>query len=118
MDDVLLKDALELISNREPAFYSRLFLVKKASGGWKHMMDLLPLSTFMALKNFKIETNLGSGLLNERDDIKFSIVLKDSYFQSPIDHISDSLWKNRHSSSKLCTVFGLFDSTPGLHQDV
>ena len=56
MDDVLLKDALELISNREPAFYSRLFLVKKASGGWKHMMDLLPLSTFMALKNFKIET--------------------------------------------------------------
>ena len=45
VDDILLKDTLNIISDREPAFYSRLFLMEKACSGWKPIINLPALST-------------------------------------------------------------------------
>ena len=46
MGRIMEEGAVEIIQDRGvPAFYSRLFLVKKASGRWRPMMDLSPLNT-------------------------------------------------------------------------
>ena len=39
---MLAKRALEIAQDPGPGFYSRLFLVEKASGGWRPMIDLSP----------------------------------------------------------------------------
>ena len=54
MDKKLEKDTVVIIQDRMPAFYSSLFPVEKASGGWRLVIDLLPLSTFLALSKFRM----------------------------------------------------------------
>ena len=39
---MLAKDALEIVLDPGPGFYSRLFLVEKATGGWRPVIDLSP----------------------------------------------------------------------------
>ena len=39
---MLAKDALEIILDLGPSFYSCLFMVEKATGGWRPMIDLSP----------------------------------------------------------------------------
>ena len=47
VDKVLEKSEVEIVDYRVPAFYSRLFLVEKASGGWRPIIDLSPLDACM-----------------------------------------------------------------------
>ena len=53
---MLEKDALEVVENPSPGFYSRIFLVEKASGGWRPVIDLSPLNAFVQQTKFKMET--------------------------------------------------------------
>ena len=46
MDKMLLKDTLELISEREPALYSRLFLMEKYPE-WRPVEVLLPHNSYI-----------------------------------------------------------------------
>ena len=46
--------AVEIVSDREPAFYSKLFLVEELSGGWKPVADLSSLSAYVTQTRFLI----------------------------------------------------------------
>ena len=53
---MLAKGALEIARDPGPGFYSRLFLVEKATGGWRPVIDLSHLNDFVQLTPFKMET--------------------------------------------------------------
>ena len=88
---MLAKGALEITRDPGPGFYSRLFLVEKASGGWRPVIDLSHLNGFIQLTRFKMET-VASVLLSVREgDFLASLDLKDAYFQIPIHPSSRKL---------------------------
>ena len=84
---MLAKGALEIARDPGPGFYSRLFLVEKATGGWRPVIDLSHLNDFVQLTPFKMET-VASVLLSVREgDFLASLDLKDAYFQiRSMDH--------------------------------
>ena len=88
---MLAKGALEIALDPGPGFYSRLFLVEKASGGWRPVISLSHVNEFVQLTPFKIET-VASVLLSVREgDFLASLDLKDAYFQIPIHPSSRKL---------------------------
>ena len=88
---MLAKGALEIARDPGPGFYSRLFLVEKATGGWRPVIDLSHLNDFVQLTSFKMET-VASVLLSVREgDFLASLDLKDAYFQIPIHGSSRKL---------------------------
>ena len=81
VEAMLAKGALEIARDPGPGFYSRLFLVEKATGGWRPVIDLSHLNDFVQLTSFKMET-VASVLLSVREgDFLASLDLKDAYFQ-------------------------------------
>ena len=88
---MLAKGALEIARDPGPGFYSRLFLMEKASGGWRLVIDLSHLNEFVQLTRFKMET-VASVLLSVREGhFLASLDLKDAYFQIPIHPSSRKL---------------------------
>ena len=88
---MLAKDALEILLDPGPGFYSRLFLVEKVTGGWRPVIDLFHLNEFVLQTLFKMET-VASVLLSVREgDFVAYIDLKDSYFQIPVHQSSRKL---------------------------
>ena len=82
---------LEIARDPGPGFYSRLFLVEKATGGWRPVIDLSHLNDFVQLTSFKMET-VASVLLSVREgDFLAFLDLKDVYFQIPIHGSSRKL---------------------------
>ena len=91
VEKMLSKDALEIVLDPGPGFYSRLFLVEKVTGGCHPVIDLSHLSEFVLQTPFKMET-VASVLLSIREgDFLASIVLKDVYFQVPVHQSSRKL---------------------------
>ena len=91
VEGMLAKGALEIARDPGPGFFSRLFLVEKASGGWRPVIDLSHLNEFVHLTQFKMET-VASVLLSVREgDFLASLDLKDAYFQIPIHRSSRKL---------------------------
>ena len=91
VEAMLAKGALEIARDPGPGFYSRLFLVEKATGGWRPVIDLSYLNDFVQLTPFKMET-VASVLLSVREgDFLASLDLKDAYFQIPIHGSSRKL---------------------------
>ena len=81
VEGMLAKGALEIARDLGPGFYNRLFLVEKASGGWRPVIDLSHLNDFVQLTSFKMET-VTSVLLSVREgNFLASLDLKDAYFQ-------------------------------------
>ena len=68
VEAMLAKGALEIARDPGPGFYSRLFLVEKATGGWRPVIDLSHLNDFVQLTSFKMET-VASVLLSVRDGV-------------------------------------------------
>ena len=91
IEEMLTKGALEIARDLGPGFCSRLFLVEKASGSWKPVIELSHLNKFIQLTRFKMEI-VASLLLSVRVcDILASLDLKDAYFQIPIHPSSRKL---------------------------
>ena len=91
IEGMLAKGALEIARDPGPGFYSRLFLVEKASGGWRPVIDLSHLNDFVQLTSFKMET-VASVLLSVREgNFLASLDLKNAYFQIPIHRSSRKL---------------------------
>ena len=88
---MLAKDALEIVLDACPSFYSRLFLVDKATGGWHPVIDLSHLNEFVLQTPLKMET-IALVLLSVREgDFLASIDLKDVYFHIPVHQSSRKL---------------------------
>ena len=81
---LLDKGAIELAPLPSPGFYSRLFVVMKASGAWRLVIDLSLLNLRVQKTSFKMET-LQSVLLSEHaGGWMVSLDLKDAYLQVPM----------------------------------
>ena len=88
---MLGKGALEIVTDPGPGIYSHLFLVEKATGGWRPAIDLSPLNGFVRQTPFTMET-AASVLLSIREgNFLASMDLKDTYFQIPT-HRSSRKW--------------------------
>ena len=88
VEEMLRKGAIEVVTDRSPGFYSRLFLVEKASGGWRPVIDLSPLNRFVRQTRFVMETTRSVIASIRRNDFMLSIDLKDAYFQIPVHRSS------------------------------
>ena len=121
VEAMLAKGALEIARDPGPGFYSRLFLVEKATGGWRPVIDLSHLNDFVQLTLFKMET-VASVLLSVREeDFLASLDLKDVYFQIPIHGSSRKLLRfmsegTVYQFKALC--FGLSTAPQGLRGGV
>ena len=60
------KGTVETIVNENSSFYSRIFLVEKASSRWRPIISLSPLNAFVQLTEFKTETNICPSFHQER----------------------------------------------------
>ena len=83
-----------------PGYYSRVFVVMKASGAWRPIIDLSALNKHITTTRFKMETPQSVLRSVRRNDWMVSIDLKDAYLQIPI-----------HPESRRYLRFGLFDQT-------
>ena len=78
---LLVKHAVEeLLPPVSPGFYGRIFVVPKATGGWRPVLDLSPLNRFVAKVRFKMETASSVRAAIQRNDWATSLDLRDAYF--------------------------------------
>ena len=77
---MLQKNAISEISPDTAGFYLNVFLVRKACGGWRPVIDLKQLNHHIDAPHFCVHTI--SSVLNtvERGDYEFKIDLQDAYF--------------------------------------
>ena len=87
LQDLLRKGAVEP-APQSPGFYSRLFLVKKASGSWRPIIDLSTLNDYITSSRFHMETP--RSVLNSirPGDWMISLDLQDACLQVPVHHDS------------------------------
>ena len=84
VDKLLMKGAVEIVHDLFPAFYRWLFLVEKATDGWRPVIDLSPLIGFVVLAKFSMKTVVSVLALVRKGDFMLSVDLKIAYFQIPI----------------------------------
>ena len=56
VNQMLAKQAIEPVLNPNPGFYNRLFLVLKASGSWRPVLDVSRLNNYVTKTKFSMET--------------------------------------------------------------
>ena len=121
VEAMLAKGALEIARDPSPGFYSRLFLVEKATGGWRPVIDLSHLNDFVQLTPFKMES-VASVLLSVREgDFLASLDLKDAYFQIPNPWIIEEAVEVHVGGDSLpvqSPVLRSVDCSPGLYQSL
>ena len=81
---MLVKGALALVDHPGPGLYSRLFLVQKATEGWRPVINLLSLNGYVTLAKFQMETVASVLGLIQKGEVMFLTDPKDGYFQIPI----------------------------------
>ena len=81
---MLLKNAITEVPPDSPGFYSKVFLIRKASGGWRPVIDLKNLNAHIHAPHFRMF--MTSSLLSsvEKGDYAFKIDLQEAYFHVPI----------------------------------
>ena len=72
------------MSPNSPGFYSNVFLVRKASGGWRPVIDLKSLNASICSPHFCMSTTDSVLSTVQKGDYAFKIDLRDAYFHIPI----------------------------------
>ena len=102
-----------------PAFYSRLFLVEKATGGWRPVIDLSHLNDFVQLTPFKMKT-VASVLLSVREGDFSSFLGSEGRVLSDLDpRIIEEAVEVHVGGDSLpvqSTVLRSVNCSPGLYQ--
>ena len=88
-----------------PGFFSRMFVVTKAMGGWRPIIDLSTLNLDVDQTPFQMETSQTVLRAVRRNDWMVSIDLKDAYLQIPI-HPASSQVSQVHSQREDLAVPG------------
>ena len=81
---LIAKGAVELAPLPSPGFYSCLFVVWKASGSWRPVIDLSLLNHFVDVSHFRMETIQSVILSVRQGDWMASIDLREAYLQVPV----------------------------------
>ena len=87
LQNLLRKGAVEP-APQSPGFYSRLFLVQKASGSWRPIIDLSTLNGYITSSRFHMETPRSVLSSIRPGDWMISLDLQDAYLQVPVHHDS------------------------------
>ena len=87
LQTLLRKGAVEPAS-QSPGFYSRLFLVQKASGSWRPIIDLSTLNDYITSSHFHMETPQSVLRFIRPGDWMISLDLQDAYLQVRVHHDS------------------------------
>ena len=77
---MLQKNAITEVPPDSPGFYSNVFLVRKASGGWCPVIDLKNLNAHIHAPHFCMFTTSSVLSSVEKGDYAFKIDLQDTYF--------------------------------------
>ena len=109
LQNLLRKGAVEL-APQSPGFYSRLFLVQKASGSWRPIIDLSTLNDYITSSHFHMETPQSVLRSIRPGDWMISLDL-----QVPVYH--DSLRGSREVVSVQGPLLWSYNRAPGLHED-
>ena len=80
---MLQKNAITEVPPDSPGFYSNVFLVRKASGGWRPVIDLKNLNAHIHAPHFRMFTTNSVLSSVEKGDYAFKIDLQDAYFHVP-----------------------------------
>ena len=76
--------AITEVPPNSPGFYSNVFLVRKASGGWRPVIDLKNLNAHIHAPHFGMFTTNSVLSSIQKGDYAFKIDLQDAYFHVPI----------------------------------
>ena len=87
LQNLLRKGAVEP-APQSPGFYSCLFLVQKASGSWRPIIDLSTLNDYITSSHFRMETPRSVLSSIRPGDWMISLDLQDAYLQVPVHHDS------------------------------
>ena len=87
LQNLLRKEAVEP-APQSPGFYSRLFLVQKASGSWRPIIDLSTLNDYITSSSFHMETPRSVLSSIRPGDWMISLDLQDAYLLVPVHHDS------------------------------
>ena len=81
---VLQKNVITEVPPNSPGFYSNVFLVRKASGGWRPVIDLKNLNAHIHAPHFRMFMTNSVLSSVRKGDYTFKIDLQDAYFHVPI----------------------------------
>ena len=81
---MLQKNEITEVPPDSPGFYSNVFLVRKASGGWRPVIDLKNLNAHIHAPHFRMFRTSSVLSSVEKGDYAFKIDLQDAYFHVPI----------------------------------
>ena len=81
---MLQKNAITEVPPNSPGFYSNVFLVRKASGGWRPVIDLKNLNAHIHAPHFRMCMTNSVQSSVQKGDYAFKIDLQDAYFHVPI----------------------------------
>jgi hypothetical protein len=100
VEELVRKRAVELVVNQHsPGFYGRIFVVPKANGGWRPVLDLSHLNLFLRKIKFRMETPQSVRAAIRPGDWATSIDLTDAYFHVLIHRVHRKflrfVWKER-----------------------
>ena len=84
IQSLLDKEAIEVVSDRSPGFYSHLFTVPKRSGGFRPVVDLKRLNKFIHCPHFHMETDRAIRAQLVQGEWAASIDMSDAYLHIPI----------------------------------
>ena len=84
VDALLSKGAIERVDCPSAGYYSRPFVVPKATGGWRPIIDLSQLNVFVQQTQFKMETVSSVRQAIKEGDFMASIDLRDAYLHVPV----------------------------------
>ena len=78
---IVQKNAVTEVPPNFAGFYSNVFLVRKASGGWRSVIDLKSLNAHIFAPHFRMFTTSSVLSAVRKGDYAFKIDLQDAYFQ-------------------------------------
>ena len=103
-----------------PGFYSRLFLVRKATGEWRPIIDLSSLNVFVHCPSFTMETPWSILRALQQGQWLTSLDLKDAYFHIGIDPADRRYLRFCHNGTAwqfTVLPFGIVNQSESIYQN-
>ena len=85
---MLQKNAIAEVTPNSPGFYSNVFLLRKASVGWRPVIELKRLNAHIFAPHFRMFTISSVLSTVRKGNYSFKIDLQDAYFHVPIHRSS------------------------------